>query len=449
MYNSNIIYKDDDLESMLKELSANLFSEYQKSNSFENNKRIVFYDYFVWDNRGLTEQYLNALINLDYEILFIGCQKSEKSTEIYKKLERHSIRTIFIKENEFIKRTQEIEKEISDFSPSDILTHTSPWDVAGLVAIKHFEGICKRYLINITDHAFWLGVSVFDYFIEFRNYGYNISSLYRGISKENLLLLPYYPIVNKDIPFQGFDFETKGKKLIFSGGSVYKLQGSDKFLKIVKYILDTYEDTIFLFLGNGDFSIFKKFVESNNFQNRFFYENERKDIYEVFKHCYFYLNTYPLCGGLMTQYACVTGKLPLTLNDENEHSDNDVSELLFGENKIKVQFSSFEELINKIDLYIQNPSELETDSKKINNAIITPEIFTNYLKEYLELHKNQISFVTYNIDIQQFMDQYISRFNESKKTYYTLFMDRKFRTLNTFFIYFVRCFIGKVLGKIK
>ena len=444
MYNSNIIYKDDDLEKILNEMNEKLFSEETKIIRLENSKKIVFYDYFVLDNRGLTEQYLDALINLDYEILFIGCQKSEKSTEIYKKLERYNIRNIVIKETDFIKKTQIVEKLISDFSPSKILAHTSPWDISGLVAIKHFDGICKRYLINITDHAFWLGVSVFDYFFEFRNYGYNISCIYRGISKEKLLLLPYYPIINKDISFQGFNFKTKQKKLILSGGSVYKLQGSDKFLKIVKHILDTYNDTIFLFLGNGDFSIFKNFVKKNNFQNCFFYEKERKDIFEVFKHCYFYLNTYPLCGGLMTQYACVAGKIPLTLNDENEHSDNDVSELLFGENKKKVQFSSFEELINKIDWYIRNPRELEIDSKNINNVIITSEKFTNYLKEYLELSKNQIRFVTYDIDINKFMEQYISRFNESKMTYYSIFMDRKFRTLNTFLIYFLRYFICKI-----
>ena len=82
MYNSNIIYKDDDLENMLKELSDKVLSECQKFCQFENSKRIVFYDYFVWDNRGLTEQYLDALINLNYEILFIGCHNSEKSTEI-------------------------------------------------------------------------------------------------------------------------------------------------------------------------------------------------------------------------------------------------------------------------------------------------------------------------------------------------------------------------------
>ena len=201
-----------------------------------------------------------------------------------------------------------------------------------------------------------------------------------------------------------------------------------------------------MFLGNGDFSIFKKFIENNNFQNRFFYGNERKDIFEVFKHCYFYLNTYPLCGGLMTQYACVTGKLPLTLNDENEHSDNDVSELLFGEHKIKVQFSSFEELINKIDCYIQNPSELEIDSKNINNEIITPEIFTNYLKKYLEFPKNQISFVTYDIDIQQFMEQYISRFNESKITYYSIFVSKTLITLNSFMNYYYKYFLRKFFG---
>ena len=216
MYNSNLLYKDDDLENMLKELSDKMFSECQNFKRFQNHKRIVFYDYFVFDNRGLTEQYLDALINLNYEILFIGCQKSEKSTEIYKKLEKYNVTSIVINNIDFIKRAIEIKNLISAFSPSTIIAHTSPWDVSGLAVINHFDGVCKRYLINITDHAFWLGACVFDYFFEFRNYGYNISSLYRGISKEKLLLLPYYPIVNKDIPFHGFEFDTNGKKLIFS-----------------------------------------------------------------------------------------------------------------------------------------------------------------------------------------------------------------------------------------
>lgn len=43
---------------------------------------------------------------------------------------------------------------------------------------------------------------------------------------------------------------------------------SNKFLEIVKYILDKHNDTIFLSLGNGNSQMFEDFIISDNFQNR-------------------------------------------------------------------------------------------------------------------------------------------------------------------------------------
>lgn len=444
MYNSNLIYADDDLEKMLKELSKIIFAKnnysFNKYNKNpENKKRIVFYDYFVLDNRGLTEQYLEAISNSDYEILFISCQKTENSTEIYKKLTEYKIKSVLIAEKNSISKTKEIANVIADFSPDIILAHTSPWDVEGLIALSLFEGKCKRYLSNITDHAFWLGAKVFDYFIEFRNYGYNISKKYRGIPEEKLLILPYYPIVNKNIPFSGFNFDTTNKKLIFSGGSIYKIQGSPIFLEIVKYILDKHEDAIFLFLGNGDFSYLQKFVDKNNYQGRFFFSKERKDIYEVFKHCTLYLNTYPMIGGLMTQYACVSGKLPITLNTYGANHCNNIHELLLGKNDIKIQFSTKEDCEKAIDYYLENHIELTANSEIIKSEIITPNDFRNYLFGFFDGKiASPINKINYDINIKEWADNYIKRFNENKCiSYYKLFICKSLKIRIIFIKYFV------------
>lgn len=57
----------------------------------------------------------------------------------------------------------------------------------------------------MTDHAFWLGRFAFDYCIEFRVYGYNISIQKRKIEKEKILMLPYYPVIRKE-KYQGLPF---------------------------------------------------------------------------------------------------------------------------------------------------------------------------------------------------------------------------------------------------
>ena len=435
MYNSNLIYADDELEENLKKIAESVLEKPVFEKGIEARKKIVFYDYFMLDNRGLTEQYLSALLDSDYEVLFVGYLKGEKSKYILDKLAEHKIKTYFIDGKKELERAKEFFNAINAFKPSIIFAHTSPWDVAGLVAINRFENCCRRYLTNITDHAFWLGTKCFDYFLEFRNYGYNISKNYRHIEEKKLLKLPYYPIVNKNIQFGGFNFDCTGKTLIFSGGSIYKIQGSPAFLEIVKYILTKYENTNFLFLGNGDFSYLQDFIKENHFQNRFFYESERKDIWEVFCRCDLYLNTYPLIGGLMTQYACMAGKVPLTLNDK-EDACNDVYELMTDHFGLNFQFKSIEELKTAFDEYMQKPEKMKYDGELLKEAIIKTEDFRRQFLKYLDAPENQYRFTAYKIDIEKFAETYIERFNEKKCSYYSLFLRRDLKGLQRFFRYY-------------
>ena len=436
MYNANLIYEDAELECCLKNIAQNILP--QNKNHSNNNKRIVFYDYFVLDNRGLTEQYLNALFDSGWKILFVGYPHGNNSEQICKKLNAHNVKAVFISETSEVKGATKIFKAVEDFNPSIIIAHTSPWDLAGLMAIYNFEGHCTRYLINITDHTFWLGTTFFDYYLEFRDYGFNISKRYRKIDEKKLLKLPYYPIVNENIQFKGFDFNTKNKKLIFSGGSIYKIKGSQKFFDLVKYILTKYQDTIFLFLGNGDSSYIQKFIDENGFQDRMYYQTERKDIWEIFRHCDLYLNTYPLIGGLMTQYACLAGKIPLTLNDTNDKC-NDIYELMLNHFDLDFQLDSIEKYKTKIDEYMQSPEKLKYHGKILRDSIIRPEIFKELFFKYLQQPSNLLNINEYDIDISRFSEQYINRFNEDNGIqYYLNFYRKDIRYLLNFSLYYIK-----------
>lgn len=58
-----------------------------------------------------------------------------------------------------------------------------------------YKSLVKRYLINPTDHAFWLGKSCLDFSIEFRDYGCNVSNKFRSIENNQIIKQIYYPIL--------------------------------------------------------------------------------------------------------------------------------------------------------------------------------------------------------------------------------------------------------------
>lgn len=60
--------------------------------------------------------------------------------------------------------------------------------------------------------------------------------------------------------------------------------------------------------ATADARIFREFIRNNGFQRRVFLLGSRRDIHAVFRACDIYMGTYPIGGGLMSQYAAVNGK---------------------------------------------------------------------------------------------------------------------------------------------
>lgn len=446
MYNANVKYYDNEIEELIHKLTSVII---KKQTFLPKKNRIVFYDCFAWDNRGLTEQYMDSLISLNkYEILYICNHKIDnKGTEIKKKLKKANITMYELYTSNNIRKSKELYDVISKFTPESIIIHNEPSDISGLIVFDSLKDTCKRYLINITDHAFWAGTTCFDYFFEWRDYGYNISSSFRKIDEKKLLLLPFYPMINKSIQFQGFPFDFNNKKIIFSGGSIYKIQGSNRFFEIIKYILDTYEDTIFLFLGNGDSSVLKKFIKQNNYNNRFYFFSERKDIYEVMNHCYLYLNTYPISGSLMTQLACSCGKIPLTYN-ENRNKDNEITELFINKININFVFYDLKTIFLQIDKYMQNSSETKKMEKQIKNLIITKDEFSIQLKNYLLGMKKQNIAQKYDIDVDSNINLFLKQINNNMEKYYICFLKKNLFILIINLKYYYKYFWVKIKKKI-
>lgn len=304
-YNLNVIYSDARLDVLLNRFSEYLGNNYKCSITSIPN-RIILFDSFALDSKGLTQQYLDALVVAGYQILFVHeTLFPEASVDIKEYLCHNNINIVELGHSDWKSKSKKLISIINDFNPSKVFFHLMPWSTLPLIVFSAYPNITK-YQINLTDHAFWLGSELIDYSFEFRDYGSTISLEKRNLNKDQLLVLPYYPW-QVDKPFEGFPVQTNNKIILFGGGALYKIYDeSCTFFHMVRRILVENEDVIFFLAGSGNVNRLLNLISEYNLKDRFFLLGNRKDISQVFKHVDIYIDTYPIAGALMTQFAALS-----------------------------------------------------------------------------------------------------------------------------------------------
>lgn len=410
LYNYNFKYTAPEFEKLLVQNSQYLSVSEWKG---EEN-RVTFFDSFAMDNRGLSLIYVKALVKLGYSVQFITYEENRKyMPRIAQLLESNSVNEIiFLRQNELV-NAQIVVDNIKLFRSEKVIMHITPWDVSILLACYAMGGRIKKFLINITDHAFWLGKDAIDYCIEFRDYGANISQIERHISSKKIIKLPYYPAPTV-AEFQGLPFDLKGKKMIFSGGNLYKISGSSIFYDIVHHILDNHKDTVFLYAGGGDNTELLHFIKNNHYEKRFYYIAERLDLDEIMKRCYFYLSTYPICGGLMAQYAIANGKIPITYTDGKNLCD-EIDSFLVNTNEQKLSYYNLPLMLKEIDCLLEDEQYLKEKEKEWGNYLPSEQEFTIGLKETLQNYCTKYEINKFFIDTEAFGQIY---FDSGNNNYY-------------------------------
>ena len=407
-YYYNQQYADEKLEQTLRMLEkAYPPTVLEKTDLRE--RTIIFYDGFGLDTRGLALIYLKALIQLDYHVIYITKGEGEIRQPTIQNLLKQSSSVI-----EYLPRKITYERKIKvliekfeEYKPEVAFFYTDPADVAAVLVFEHFAGVIERYQINLTDHAFWLGKYAFDYCIEFRNHGASISQHERGIDSSRLRMLPYYPYIDEEIAFQGFPFESKDKQIIFSGGSLYKtFDQKGTYYKIVEKILGKHQEVIFLYAGEGDTSQLERLT--NLFPQRVYYIHERKDLYQLMKHSTIYLNTFPMVGALMMQYAAAASLVPLTLKREDT---TDTSDILKNQKELNLEFYEEEELLKEVDRLLTEKQYLDNKRKAVTDCVINGEKFCQNLGNILR-HRDWNENTEYvKVDTEKFRKDFSHRFS--------------------------------------
>lgn len=443
-YQWNQRYTDDALESLLLEICRSLKENEGPSGTGYTAKgdTVLFYDSFGLDTRGLALIYTKALCDLGYRLIYVVPANARgNQPEIHKNTQNGDITFCYLSHRAGVAKVQEIRQIFEEYQPAHAFFYTTPNDGEACIAFSSMAGLVSRYQINLTDHAFWLGVNAFDYCLEFREYGACVSVKYRHIAPEKLRLLPYYPFIDKTIPFAGFDFDTEGKRILFSGGALYKTMDAEgTYYHIVAEILRRHPDILFLYAGFGNDAGLKELARA--YPGRVIHIRERKDLYALLCHTTLYLNTYPMIGGLMSQYAAAAGKPPMTLvHDEGSTLDG----LVLNHKELDLEFTREEDLLAEVDELLAHEEKLSMLGRCCQEGVLTEESFQQGLSDFLKEKSTGFPFEIHDMDTEAFRHDYIGRF--SQRTMENALCNPQTKRIWKYFPKLVACRFVKRLGK--
>lgn len=390
-YNFHLGFKDDDIESMLKNISK-ILKKNTITEAFDNNK-CVFFDSFSLDHQALTQQYIKAIIQSGWNLLYIteANINSERAKDIKNEIMQYDKSSIIQIPSDIrgIDRSQFIYDSIIKFEPSKLFMHILPNAVYAATAFYALPKGIDRFQINLTDHTFWIGKGCLDYSIEFRPLGALLSLRRRLIPKNNIFIIPYYPIISST-KFQGLPYQCEDKIVVLSGGAYYKiLDEKNTFFKLMKIILEISENVIIIFAGRGDPTLFQKFIKENNYEDRLILIGYRKDINEVFKKSDIYLNTYPFIGGLMCQYAALNSKPILSYYSEKTSK---AEETVCQKKHINISLSDFESFRLEAEKFIFDKQYRESRGKDLKSCIVDESDFNEIFIRTITKKKNLFDF---------------------------------------------------------
>lgn len=412
LYTTNICYMDNNLETAIlkiaKETKINPFADVASYRAERDT--LLFYDGFGINDRGLIQIYLKALCKVKKVIYVTYEDRKDLIPDVQDILDAYGCEKRYLKRRKiaYMDLIKQLNKVVKEFRPSKMFFYSVPDDVVATSIMYAYDGFITRYQVNLTDHAFWLGAKCLDRCIEFRDYGAKISNEYREIPISKITVVPFYPIIHREKKFQGYPFEVKeGKKVIFSGGSLYKtLGGNNKYYEIVDHILQKHNNVIFWYAGSGDDSEIQKII--SKYPGRAYLTEERSDLLQILEHSRLYLSTYPMCGGLMFQYAAIAGCVPVTLKSGNI-SDG----FLINQDLINIEFTSIDLLYEEIDKLLNDDNYLNERAKVMKKSVIKPELFDEEVRKVVEDGDDGSFKVAYgHVDTEAFRNWYLDGLNK-------------------------------------
>lgn len=404
------MFHDEDISYMVDEISSALLPRYNGTYTTEK-KRVVFYDQYG-KSFILALQYVDALIAAGYEIQYIlsdYVQANEDTFILDYLRSQKNIHVHIIPLNTSIQeRVAQIQSLTIDFCPEKLFLHVKAFSAFNLV-LPALPDAIETYYIDLQDHAFWVKNHQIDYVMPYRYWGATIDVEKRGFKKEQVFLMPYYPIIQEK-EFLGFPKGVEGKIIIFTGGELYKTRDWDNsYWNIVIRVLAENPQTVILYATKGDVSSAQRkalevYAKDKTIANRLIPIGFRTDINEVFKHCDIYLGTAPMSGGLMCQYAAANKKPILQYYRPDMATNNETEQVLNYNGEVNISFTDMDDLLKEAQHLISDAEYRQQVGEEIYNCMIRKDQFDTLLEKTITTNQNQVPIQWQTINYKRYED---------------------------------------------
>lgn len=391
----NWIYTDEYVENILSEISLRNLSVPEHYEA-DQETVVIFDDWCT--SYVLALQYVEALSIHFKKVVYMTARnlKTMPYNNIVGRLKSYNNVSIEVlpQTDDRLSLSQSIIDLITRYKCSKLFLHIG-YNSPIVLSLYVLKSMLDVYLINLGDQVFWLGRKGIDYSIEFRPFGATVSHEKRGLQKEQLLYVPFYP-VNDNNQFQGFPECVKGKIILFSGGDFYKtLDPEYTYWSLVKSILIEHPNSVLLYATKNIMGKTKqfldKFVRENKFEQRFIYIGFRSDIYEVMRHCDIFLGTCPVCGSLISQLAAINKKpilqyyLPDTYDDETEQA-------ICHNINFKISYDNKIDFLNEAHKLIIDEDYRNLLGERLYNSMFSKDQFNELLGKVVKTNKSSVNF---------------------------------------------------------
>ena len=207
------------------------------------------------------------------------------------------------------KRTADLITCIEEYSPDIVCLFTHPNDVVAIAAVGALRDGKTVVLFNHADHVFWLGRSVLDCLIDFRERAAALSRTVRGI--DNSTVVPFTTNVTGNT-CPGSDLGVPEEAtLSLSVGQLYKVFGDPDldYFRTINELLESFPSHFHIFITNTPTSktLRGHLPEDDDVRRRFIIAGPYSDLEPYYAAADFLIETFPLPGGVVRLEAMASG----------------------------------------------------------------------------------------------------------------------------------------------
>ena len=393
-------YCDEELEEMLFSYAQSIvYNRIENTDYQPDPDRWVFYDDYC-TSYVLALQWMTALTKLNKRILYITSQHSSEKRKDISILpviaQMPNVTVEIVPDGDQIKRANILYQLIIRFHASKLFLH------------KAMYSLVNTPLCILPDR-----IQIYNINLEFRPFGASLSLQKRRLTKDQLLMIPFYP-ANENRPFQGFPTICNNHIVIFSGGDYYKtIDRKHTYWDLISTLLKNHQNVVFLFAtkrGKNCNKQIESFIQKNQLDGRFCYINYRQDIFQVFAHCDIYMGTTPVSGSLMSQLAAINRK-PILQYYPRGTQDDETEQALCINSSFQISFSNKRDLIKEADRLITDIEYRSRQGNRIAESMISELQFNELVQDTVLTNTCQRTYSISHINNRRIVKRWLYQCN--------------------------------------